>query len=244
MPHGSHIENYLAILHDMGLVSRTGTARSRFENIFAGTDLEGKRMLDIGGGRGIYSFYAAAAGARSVVCLEPEAAGSAAGVTKDFERIRSELRVAPVVLDPRTVQEYESPEPFDVVLMYASVNHIDEDACVRLPGDAKARDAYKREFSRIASLLVPGGRLLVSDCSNRNFFALLGAKSPVCPFVEWHKHQPPRVWVRLLEESGFRSPRVRWEPLFVLGAAGRALTANAAAAYFLKSIFHLTVEKA
>ncbi len=239
----SEIEKYLSIIVKLGFVPSIEAARSRFDHVFAGTDLEGKRLLDIGGGRGLYSFYAVAAGAREAVCLEPEAAGVSAGARKCFERVRSALPGAPVTLDTRKIQEFASPAPFDVVLMYASINHIDEDACVRLPGDAKAREAYRKEFARIASLLVPGGRLLVSDCSNRNFFALLGLKSPVVPTVEWHKHQRPEVWARLLEESGFRSPRIRWEPVFGHGRAVEALTGNAAAAYFLKSIFHLAAEK-
>lgn len=240
----SEIDKYLSVIARLGLVAGAGTARSRFGHVFAGTDLEGKRMLDIGGGRGIYSFYAAAAGAREVVCLEPEAAGVSEGARKHFDQVRSECPGLPVTLDTRKIQEFSSPAPFDVVLMYASVNHIDEDACVRLLEDAKAREVYKKEFARIASLLVPGGRLLVSDCSNRNFFALLGMKSPVIPTVEWHKHQRPKVWARLLEESGFRPPKIRWEPVFGYGPAVEALTGNAAAAYFLKSIFQLAVEKA
>jgi SAM-dependent methyltransferase len=240
----SEIEKYLSAIAGLGLVPGVGSARSRFGYVFAGTDLEGKRMLDIGGGRGIYSFYAAAAGAREVVCLEPEAAGVSANVKGHFEQIRSEFPGAPVTLDTRTIQEFSSPAPFDAVLMYASVNHVDEDACIRLPKDEKAREAYKKEFARIASLLVPGGKLLISDCSSRNFFALLGMRSPVVPTIEWHKHQRPEVWARLLEESGFRSPKIRWEPVFGCGPAVEALTGNAAAAYLLKSVFHLTVEKA
>jgi hypothetical protein len=175
------------------------------------------------------------------VCIEPEAAGVSTGARGHFERIRSEFPGAPVTLDTRTIQEYSSGSPFDVVLLYASVNHLDEDACVRLPDDANAREVYKREFARIASLLVPGGKIVVSDCSSRNFFASLGMKSPIVPTVESRKHQPPEVWARLLGESGFCSPEIRWEPIFGYGRAVESLTANAAAAYFLKSIFHLSM---
>ena len=76
----STVEDYFSTIFDMGFVTSKAWARRQLEDLFDGVDLSGKRMLDIGGGSGIYSFYAACAGAREVICLEPEAAGSMSGV--------------------------------------------------------------------------------------------------------------------------------------------------------------------
>ena len=54
-------------------------------SLFADIDLRGKRVIDIGGGTGLYSFYAAACGgARNVVCLEPEVHGRHSGMNVKF----------------------------------------------------------------------------------------------------------------------------------------------------------------
>lgn len=238
------VEKYFSVVHGFGLVSSPETARSQFEDLFEGIDLDKKRMLDIGGGSGICSFYAANKGAAEVVCLEPEAHGSTWVFTRAFDRIRSEYPDAPVRLDTRTIQEYSSSDTFDVVLMRASINHIDEDACIRLLNDKKAWERYKQVFTRIGAQVAPGGKLVISDCTRRNFFPLVGLKNPLCPAIEWHKHHTPEVWARLLAEAGFRDPKVSWEPLYRLGKPGRLLLRNKAAAYFLKGMFRLEMTKA
>jgi SAM-dependent methyltransferase len=242
-PATKEIEKYLSVIHRIGIVSSRTWARFQFEDLFDGIDLDKKRMLDIGGGSGIFSFYAANMGAAEVVCLEPEAQGSTWVFTRAFDRIRSEYPDVPVRLDTRTIQEYRTDRPFDIVLMHASINHIDEDACIRLLDDPKAWGDYKQVFTHIGSLVKPGGKLIVVDCSRHNFFAAVGLKSPLCPTIEWHKHQSPEVWARLLAEAGFRNPRVTWEPLYRLWP-GRLFLRNKVAAYFLRSIFRLEMEKA
>jgi hypothetical protein len=49
---------------------------------------------------------------------------------------------------------------------------------------------------------------------------------------------------RLLQEAGFRSPSVSWQPLYRFGKAGERLFSNEAAAYFLKGLFRLEMQKA
>jgi len=236
-------ELFLSVIARLGLVRSEAYARAQLQDLFAGVDLQNKRVLDIGGGSGIYSFYAACAGAREVVCLEPEASGSKAGATLLFGKISAELPGANVRLDRRTVEEYTTDGFFDVILMHFSLNHLDENACIELCRNREAWESYKNRFAHIGSLLRPGGKIIVSDCARHNFFALLGAKNPLCPTIEWRKHQQPEVWARLLEETGFRRPAIRWEPLYRFGFLGRVLLGNKVAAYFLKGIFRLEVEK-
>lgn len=237
------IDEYFSLIEAHGAVSSARWARRRLEQLFRGTDLEGRRVLDVGGGRGIYSFYAACRGAREVVCLEPEAEGSSPANANLFETLRSTLPSAPVRLDSRTVQEYADPEGFDVVFMYASINHLDEAACVTLLEDPGSWARYTRVLSRIGELSNSGARLIACDCSRHNFFKLIGVKNPLMPTVEWDKHHTPEVWASLLRESGFRDPVIAWEPIYRLGNFGERLFANRVAAYFLKSIFCLKMTK-
>jgi SAM-dependent methyltransferase len=239
----SMIDEYFSLIENHGVVSSVTAARRQLEHLFRGVDLEGKRVLDVGGGKGTYSFYAACRGARDVVCLEPEAEGSSPADLRIFETLRSGLPSAPVRLDTRTVQEYADPEGFDIVFMYASINHLDEAACVTLLEDAASWSRYTRVLSRIGELSNSGARLIVCDCSRHNFFKRVGVKNPFMPTVEWEKHQTPEVWASLLRESGFRNPAVSWEPIYRFGKFGECVFANRVAAYFLKSVFCLKMTK-
>lgn len=238
------IDTFFSTLVEHRVVSSKGNARFHLEDLFDGIDLENKRLLDIGGGRGVYSFYAACVGA-TVVCLEPEADGSSTGAGEVFETLRSRLPRARVELDTRTIQEYpKDGGTFDVILMHASINHIDETACTNLLKDSSSWERYRSILSSVGELAKPGATLIVCDCSRYNFFALLKIKNPLAPSIEWHKHHPPEVWARLLEEVGFCDPEIRWEPLYRFRRVGKLFLANKAASYFLKSIFCLRMTKA
>jgi SAM-dependent methyltransferase len=236
------LDQYLRVLRDMGLIDNEGTTREFLADLLH-VDVTDRRVLDVGGGNGLHSFYAAIMGAREVVCLDPEAAGSTSGATREFERIQQAVPGLPVVRDPSTLEQYRAAEGFDVIFMNASINHIDEDACMRLLEDPKARETFRRVFAHIGALVKPGGRLVVADCTRHNFFAALGLKNPLCPEIEWHKHQAPELWSHLLLEAGFRNPGVTWIPLYRYGKAVRALSSNKAAAYFLRSFFRLEMKK-
>ncbi|HYX63737.1 MAG TPA: methyltransferase domain-containing protein, partial [Burkholderiales bacterium] len=232
------------LLCRLGVIRSARTTRALLEDLFRDVVFAGRRVLDIGGGDGLYAFYAAIRGAREVVCLEPEADGyddRAAGV---FGAIARRYPGVPVRLERTRVQEHRDADGYDVIVMNASINHVDEDACMQLTRSAEAREAFRRVFAHIGGLARRAARLVVTDCSRHNFFAALGVRNPICPTIEWDKHQPPEVWASLLEEAGFARPRVRWEPLYRFGAAGQRLLGNRVAAYFLKSMFRLEMVKA
>lgn len=212
--------------------------------LFSGTSLAGQSLLDIGAGTGLASFYAASVGAARVVCLEPEAAGARAGVATTFLRLRRALDLEQVQLLPVTIQDYNpEQDPFDVVLMNNSVNHLDEAACMRLPHDVGARAAYRLIFRKIAAVCHPGSRLIVTDCSPRNFLAETLGWNPLAPDIEWDKHQPPSVWAKVLLESGFARPAVSWTSPTRLGPVGRLFLGNKLAAYLLTSHFRLLMDR-
>ncbi len=237
------VQRYFAVAREIGLVKSDRDAWG-LDDLFAGVEFANKRMLDIGGGTGFFSFYAGCMGAKHVVCLEPELDGSTAGVRRTFQRLRSEFPGVPVELDTRTIQEFSTTATFDIILLHSSINHINETACIRLLEDEGARDAYRRVFARIRDLANPGAKLIVSDCARLNFFPLIGMKNPLRPTIEWHKHQAPAVWARLLAEVGFRDPKIAWEPIYRFGAPGRLLLRNKIAAFFLKGVFQLQMERA
>jgi len=244
MTAGERVDRYLEVMIAEGLYSTKEKLRFHLESTFEGVGLEGKSVVDIGGGSGLHSFYAASCGAREVVCLDPEAAGSHSGMHANFRRLGEALGYDNVRLEPVTFQDFDARgNQFDVMLLHDSINHLDEPACVTLLTDADSRRTYREIFARMAGLAMQGGKLVVCDCSRNNFFGHLKLRNPFVPTIEWHKHQAPRTWANLLLEAGFTNPRVRWSSFNRLGKAGIFLTGNRVAAYFLSSHFRLTMDR-
>ena len=241
---GQDIDLYLNTVIREGLYSGKGKLQFKMETLFRGIDFKNKRVLDIGGGFGMYSFYAACSGAESVVCLEPEGEGSSSGVTDTFHKLNRLLERNNVESKPVAIQALE-PEggTFDVILLHNSINHVDEAACINLLRDSKSRSVYREIFSKIFSLSNKGAKIIICDCSRYNFFALLRIRHPFAPNVEWHKHQAPRVWANLLGEAGFMNPKIRWSSFNILRNWGRVLVGNKLMAYFLTSNFRLTMDR-
>lgn len=227
----------------LGLYSSEGNLRHHLDKLFDGVDFAGKSMLDIGGGGGTHSYYAACRGARRVLCLEPEAEGHVGHANDSFEQLGRMLGRDNAELRSIPLQALQTDEQFDVVLLHNSVNHLDEPACVTLLDDAAARASYRAIFARLAALTKKGGRLILCDATRSNFYALLGLTNPFSRTIEWDKHQAPETWAGLLEEVGFGERSIGWWSPNRLGAIGDVLLANRAAAYFLKSEFWLKMQR-
>ena len=194
MANDKRIDAYCKAILGRGMYS-TRTNLERFMNyVFRYTPLEGKDMLDIGGGPGLMSLYAAARGARSVLNLEPEERSK-----ERFDEVAAELGCQAVEFMAQTFQQFDpESQQYDVILSHNSVNHLDEESVVRLPNDADARNRYHAMFVKLAAMARPGAYLILADCSNRNIFGDLGIRNPLVPSIEWPKHQPPRVWITML----------------------------------------------
>lgn len=238
------VDTYLATVVREGLWSSEAALHRYLEWLFEGVPLAGRRVLDIGGGTGLLSCYAAARGAKEAVCLEPEADGVSAGINQRFVRLKRALGVDGVQWKSATFQDFDgAPGAFDVVLLHNSVNHLDERATVRLRNHRPSRDIYSNLFSKLATLLVPGGYVLVADCARTNLFPLLGIPHPISRTIEWHKHQDPEIWAALLERAGFREPIVGWSSYNRLGRFGWALLANRVGAFVSTGHFRLLMRR-
>jgi hypothetical protein len=238
------IDLYLNTVVKEGIVSNKGRLQFHMDTLFKGIDFTDKKVLDIGGGAGLYSFYAAFMGAESVVCLEPEIQGSSSDVIEEFNELMKNLERNNVELMPITLQAFEPEgETFEIILLHNSINHLDETACINFLWDTKSKSIYKEIAAKIYSLGVKGAKLIVCDCSRYNLFSLIRIRNPFAPTIEWHKHQAPEVWEDLFGEAGFVKPKIRWTSFDHLRNLGKVLTGNKFMAYFLRSHFCLTMER-
>jgi hypothetical protein len=203
-----------------------------------------KRVLAYGEWVEANVLYAASRGAAKVVCLEPEAAGATHGVRKKFDEVVGTLGLRNIAMLPTTFQDFDpGPDKFDVIVLNASINHLDEEACVRLHREESARRVYREIFAEMYRLAADGAALVIADCARRNFFGDLGRRNPFNRTIEWHKHQSPRFWASLLGEVGFRDPWIRWPAFNSLREPGRLLLGHAPVAYFFGTYFYLTMRK-
>lgn len=234
------------------MVSRkmySGRANLKFylNILFENVELAQKKVLDVGGGRGLLSFYAAVKGAQKAVCLEPEVDGSKNGMIKGYQDLRREFpEPLPVELIPLTLQEYmhqSGDEIYDVVVMHNSINHLNEEACIHLLKNDASYGAYLTILKNVFRIMKKGGVLIARDVSCNNFFSDIGVKNMFMPTIEWHKHQKPGTWISLLKEAGFRNPTVKWLSPNRLGRPGRFVMGNSFMAYLTRSYFKITMEK-
>lgn len=238
------MEAYFTALVGEGAWPSEPALRRYLQWLFDGVDLEGARVLDIGGGTGEFSFYMAAAGASSVTCLEPEAEGGSEGMNDTFARLQRAAGLDNVRLVRDTFQHFTAPAgSFDVMLVHNSINHLDEAATIRLDHDPAAREVYLGLFRKIAELMAPGGSLLITDCARTNLFPLLRIPHPISRSIEWHKHQDPELWAGLLRQAGFEEPRIGWSSYNRLGRLGWAVLANRVGAFLTTGHFRLVMRR-
>jgi SAM-dependent methyltransferase len=212
--------------------------------IFRGADPSGRKILDIGCGNGRFSIWAAVHGAEEVVGLEPTLEGSRSESVAQFRDAVDILGLENAEVREVRFQEFDSPRRYwDLVLMIASVNHLDEEACITLRESEESRRRYLDIFSRLYSVTAPGGRVVITDASSENRYAGTGEVNPYAPSIEWEKHQPPGVWAALLEEAGFVSPRISWTspPKYLM--LGTIFLSNYFYAYRRGSRFRLEVSR-
>lgn len=214
-------------------------ARFRCEQTFRGVPLAGRDVLEVGAGSGLHSAYAAVRGARRVVALEPEADGSTSGSRSVLLTLQRTLKLPSLVISPSPLESFDpAGHRFDVVLLYNSINHLDEPACSRLHRSREAWDRYRGLLRRLAGMLRPGATLIVSDCSRFNLWPTLGLKNPFAPSIEWEKHQTPRVWDEVLASANFVRVESEWYRYYPLRWLG-PLSTNALAAFVLAGHFRL-----
>jgi SAM-dependent methyltransferase len=234
------LQKYYKYLESNDFYKNAGRLKFYMEHyLFKDVDFKGKRFLDIGGGRGIFGFYAAIQGAADVVIMEPEFDGSTDGVEVDFYKIKKSLGLDNISFSKELIQNYQTDQKFDIIMLHNSINHLNENICEELHLSEKAKEEYIRILKLIAAISNPACRLIITDCSRRSLYSDLGLTNPFAKTIEWNKHQSPSLWSSLLEKVGFEQHSTKWTSYNILKKPGRLLTGNRLFAYLTFSHFKL-----
>jgi len=238
------LKSYYEVVSKYGFYKRNINNLKWYLNIiFKKINFFNKKVLDIGGGFGLYSIYAACLGAAEVIILEPSLQGSESHYESKFQKLSNCLKLSNVIFIPKPIQSFHENIKFDVILLHNSINHLDEYSCKRLHYDEKAKLKYIYLFNLINNFAEKGSFLVICDCSRYNFFRLLNIKNPIAPNIEWQKHQSPQFWANMLKNVGFANPKILWIPPKPLRSFGKILFGNKYLSYFLASYFCLTMKK-
>ncbi len=243
-PKDLQIDKFLKSVIELGLYTSKKNLRNHLNYFFGNNDLKNKKILDVGGGVGLLSLWAAAKGG-SAICLEPEFQGSSLGMQDNFKRLVKVLSTPSENAQQvsATFQEYSTHDTFDIIALANSINHLNEEATINLRTNAASYSEFLSYFKKMYGLLNDGGRLIITDCDRHNIFDKIGMKSPFMSSIEWQKHQHPAFWKKMIEEAGFEDVEISWSSPNSLGKLGQALLGNRLVAFFLLSHFRIEAKK-
>lgn len=213
------------------------------ERFYGPVRLEGRRILEIGSGRGLTTMFLALQGAATVVSMEPGLAGSRSGLQSIQQRRIDALGLQGIVelIDADFNLWDAGDRRFDVIVSESSINHLYESPHHALE-HRETHDRYKAIWQHVHTLLAPGGVFCVSDACRFGFFSMTKQYGIRRPWdgkrltTNWRIHQNPGVWSLIAREAGFTSTEVDYPLPYPLRQLG-PLVANPAANFFLRARF-------
>jgi cyclopropane fatty-acyl-phospholipid synthase-like methyltransferase len=190
--------------------------RQQCEFVFKGIPLAGKRVLDVGCGRGAFVLWAAINGAELALGVEPEAAGGQTGSLGALERSIRSLGLTNAVARSSRLEDLtpDADGRFDVIVLFNTINHLDEAAVCRLHESAAAQERYASLLTRLWDLTSGQGVVIVADSGSKNLWRTLGRRPRFVRSLEWEKHQQPGVWSAVFSRLGFEIMDLRWSPVY------------------------------
>ena len=207
---------------------------------FNDLDFNDKTVLDIGGGNGIYSYYAKYKGDKFCMNLEPFEAGS-----KNIQILDNDNdQYLSIEINNQTFQDFSHEDKFDIIISHDSTNHLDEEVFCKIHSDKESYESYTKPINKICEMLAYVGSIIVTDCSSKNFWGILGLKSPFAPSIDWHLHQAPNLIKKMFQAEGMKDYKLRLSPFKRFGVVGRILSyLGFLPSFFMQSHFNLIIEK-
>ncbi|TWU54485.1 Methyltransferase domain protein [Rubripirellula tenax] len=190
--------------------------RRYLSQLFGDTNLNDKRILEIGSGKGLISLHCGLSGAKHVISVEPEMEGSTSGVIAiQNERIKL-LSLENVELRQEDFNSLDIAEgSVDLIVMIAVLNHLYETP-QNASRDKDAFDKYVAIAEKLHTLLDEGGAIIATDACRYCLWTQLrriGWPRKWCltqRTIDWRIHQQPAVWEKIFRAAGFSRFEVKY----------------------------------
>ncbi len=188
--------------------------RFQMKRMFGDLQLEDKDILDVGCGHGFLSLYLACIhGSSRITALdEAEGDGSCTDVLNVLEQNVQTIGLDNVSIVKADFNTWKPENTFDVIVAKNAIHHfpweetITKDTNAFIFKNPKIHDNFITVFTRIRSLLKPGGYLVFGDVSRANVYRLLPhyiAKK--FRTVNWKTKPSKKEWLYLMESTGFEN---------------------------------------
>lgn len=201
--------------------SRTDTAENflyHFDEEFAGIDVLGKRILEIGCGSGFVSLYLASVlGVGHLDAMdEAEGEGNPSTILETLETNVRVLGLTNITVLKKDIMQFTASEPYDIVVSNNAMHHVCEHGLLKW--DVRARKKYIEIFGHVKTLLRPEGLLLLREYSRYSIWRFLPGRYEE---VEWSMHPSKGEWLSVLRQAAFRIISCRYSCPYTLrhGAA-------------------------
>ena len=216
-------------------------------NMFRGIDFAGKRVLEIGSGRGLLAIYMGMQGAQ-VLSMEPEMVGATSGVIAQQQARLAQLGMKNVEVVNADFNTWDAGERrFDVIVSRASINHLYA-SVHHAEHHKETYDAYLQVARRVHHMLAPGGVFVATDASRYALFSALrrfGVRRPwrwQRSTIDWRHHQNPSTWTKIFREGGFPTVEIAYPVPYRLRAL-EPIVDTAVANFFLRGAFILRAQR-
>lgn len=208
-----------------------------------GIETRGRRILEIGCGRGNFSLFLAlnCEPGKILALDEAEGCGADRNLFRQLEAITLQYGISNLETMQADISKADfPPQSFDLIVANFSLHH-----AIRSGGyifrDSAAREESLMIFKKLRSCLGNNGLLVLREMSRMNFWRFMPYKWKMS-HIDWDIHPTLQEWLWLLQNSGFRNVRFAFLTPYFLKACPSKLVRNKIANFFFSSSFYLYAE--
>ena len=197
----------------------------QMNTMFSGIDLSWKRILEVGCGLGYLSQHLAVTNpsANIIAMDEAEGDGSSRDVLRILEENNRTIGIGNIEIVKADFNTWEPEERFDLVIAKNAVHHfpwkepITPSSNAFIHQNPEMMKNFLETFTRLRTLVKPGGQLVFGDVSRMNVYRLMPLSiRKKFRTVNWRIKPTKGEWLYLMQKTGFTRTGFRCDVPFKL----------------------------